>query len=101
MTDAEQSELRHHRQQAVLDAMSAISEECWCAGWLDGLERSLWLICFEGADREFGMGTVYEQTVTSLRQAAELCDTWWHWPEEAHSELPITLAEAKRLYGSR
>lgn len=100
MTDAEKAELHGYRQQAVLKTMRLISEEHFCSGWQMGIERRLWRMCFEGETRCFWSGKVDEMTLMSLKQNAESCDTWWHWPAGAGEEQPITLAEAQRLYGS-
>ena len=34
--------LKMEMRQELCNTMSAISEDCYCASWLDGLEYSLW-----------------------------------------------------------
>lgn len=58
--------------------MSEISELHYCAGWLIGLEFSLWSI-MTTYHREFGLGPVSEANVARLRELHERAGGWWHW----------------------
>lgn len=58
--------------------MSAISEYCYCAGWLDGLEFSLWHTMQTGP-REWGQRKISQEDIDELKLLSELCDGWVHW----------------------
>lgn len=98
MTDEERAELMGFRRQALLEYMRDISDRCWAAGWQDGLEADLYLIAFEGACPEYGMGevTVFEQE--RLRYCATMADCWFSWCNDTKEPMPISLEEAKTRY---
>lgn len=84
----------------LLTLMTGLSEEHYSAGWLIGLERSLWRIAHEAdadADRRFGQGTITDRQVTLLRLLSEEAGGWWHWPKLASEPAFITLADWGRL----
>lgn len=89
--------------EKLCDLMSQVSEDCWCAGWLIGLERSLYRIVFCGASRDFGMGVVSQDDVDKIKALAVESDSWWHWVDHEDflqsGKNRISLAEAGRLYG--
>lgn len=61
--------------------MSDISEEYYCAGWMSGLEFSLWRMV-QGGDRSYGMSEVSEDEVTQLKQLSEQCGGWWYFNDD-------------------
>jgi hypothetical protein len=62
-------------------AISDISEDCWCAGWLDGCEWSL-LDALDGGPREWGQGLITAEQLANLRSIREACDGGWvRWVE--------------------
>lgn len=60
----------------LLGLMTGISEENWCAGWMSGLEYSLWEV---KPGTEYGQGAITERQATLLRLLSEECDGWWRW----------------------
>lgn len=62
----------------LLALMTGISEEFWCAGWMMGLEYSLWRV---EAGTRYGQGGISERQATLLRLLSEECDGWWMWVE--------------------
>lgn len=58
----------------LLGLMTGMSEENWCAGWMVGMEYSLWG-CAAGDG--FGMNAITERQAALLRLLAEECDGWW------------------------
>lgn len=60
--------------------MSDISEECWCASWLIGLEFNLWAFC-RGEPGEYGMGRVGHVEIHQLKKLSERADGWWRFEE--------------------
>jgi hypothetical protein len=73
----------------LLALMAGLSEEYWCAGWLTGLEYSLWRI--EPGAR-FGMGRISPRQATLLTLLAEEAGGWWVWYRE-----PVFLPMAEWL----
>lgn len=64
--------------EALASAMSDISEEYECAGWLIGLEFKLWEMLRGGA-RELAMGDVTDEEVDNLRRLSERAGGWVFW----------------------
>lgn len=56
--------------------MSAISEDCWCAGWLHNLELSLWQ-AREAGPMKFGMGEITQRQCDLLRLLSDEAGGWW------------------------
>ena len=78
--------------------MSDISEDCYCAGWLSGLEHSLWWFVV-GGPGEWGMGKVDEDDVRALRALSEKCGGWIVWRESV-GEVFVPLAEWLPTYAA-
>jgi hypothetical protein len=60
----------------LLGLMTGISEEYWCASWMDGLEFALWN-AQDGA--LYGMGSLTPRQCMLLRLLSEECGGWWCW----------------------
>jgi hypothetical protein len=78
------------------DVMSEISEDYYCAGWLNGLEYSLWGM-LEGCDRGFGFGSVTDAEIAGLRELHERCGGWWRW-EKGVGEVFVATEEWRQFY---
>ena len=63
----------------LLGLMTGISEENWCAGWMSGLEFSLWEA--RAGERCYGMGVITERQSQLLKLLSEECDGWWRWDD--------------------
>ena len=64
----------------LLNLMGKISEDYYCAGWLMGLEFSLWRLAFENqGDHSFGMGELTFEEVGQLVELTHRCQGWWVW----------------------
>jgi hypothetical protein len=71
--------------------MSDISEEYWCAGWLSGLEFTLWQL-LNGGQREIGMfgRDVSEDQVADLKRLSEQAGGWWYYNDkDGETFIPI------------
>ncbi len=66
---------------ALRDAMSDLSERCYCAGWLIGCEVTLWK-AWERAPFKWGMGTVETADAEELRGLHERAGGWWSAAEQ-------------------
>jgi hypothetical protein len=89
MRDALRAHLRH--------LMSDISEDYYCAGWLGGLEFTLWKAATEGPI-SFGAGVIPAATCLQLAQLADLCGGWWRWSDEAVDEVFVPMEEWLAMY---
>lgn len=65
----------------LLGLMTGISEENWCAGWMSGLEFSLWEA--RAGERCYGMGVITERQSQLLKLLSEECGGWWRWDDAA------------------
>lgn len=81
--------------------MTGISEELWCAGWVTGLERSLWLMVVEAEGGKFGMGDLTPRQVQLLRLLAEESGVWWTWPKDADSPECVPLDEWRAKFAGQ
>lgn len=79
------------------DLMSDISEDCWFAGWLIGLEYSLWEMV-QGGDRKFGIGAVQEIDIDEMRRLSEEIDGWLAWSESEMEVAFVPMVEWLAMY---
>lgn len=84
-------------REDLREYMSELSEACYCAGWMSGLEYSLWSFVTEGPGR-FGMAYVEQPEIDKLKALADKAGGWWHWPEEAPDEQFIAMEEWLAVY---
>jgi hypothetical protein len=80
----------------LVKVMSAISEECWCAGWMHNLEYMLW-------DAVMGRreGICSPEEIGQLKYLSEKCGGWIIWDEQAKVERFIPIQEWLRLYEAK
>ena len=76
--------------------MSGISEDYWCAGWLSGLEYTLW-------DAVTGKrkNVCSSEEIEQLRYLSEKCGGWIIWDQQAKDERFVPIDEWLRLYDAR
>lgn len=63
------------KQQALSDFMGEISEEAYCAGWMEDLEYVLWYAMLHGPGN-YGRKLIDEQTILQLKQLSEEAGSW-------------------------
>lgn len=96
--DRPESETQHAAAVLLRNLMEEISERCYAAGWMMGLEGQLYVRAFESVAPKYGMGRVHE--AAELRRLAEVSKSWWHWPDDVEDgPVQITLAQAREIYG--
>jgi len=66
------------RQALLCAAMSCISEDCWCAGWLIGLEFDVWER-IHGADPFYGMSDAPAELLALCRDLSAEIGGWVEW----------------------
>ena len=67
-------DLTNDRRQ-LADFMSDLSEEAYCAGWMEGLEYALWEAVL-GVRREYGRLTFTHAQRARLRELSDSCAGW-------------------------
>ena len=81
----------------LVKIMSAISEECWCAGWIcRNLEYMLW-DAITGRRKNLCSPEEIEQ----LKYLSEKCGGWIIWDEQAKGERFIPMQDWLRLYEAK
>ena len=107
----------------LLGAMSEHSEDVFCAGWMSGLEYSLWEIgtsagaASEPDEIRYSSGWYSAPLCRRLVALAELIDVWWTWrspirnavetdpireqPGVEHGPWPVTLETWRRMRAVR
>jgi hypothetical protein len=86
------------KQRALFTLMSAISEDCWCAGWLTENEFELWARVKGDRGRAYGHGSVAIQALADLQDIAIACNGWIVWGNGRPAFLPMN--EWLRLYAA-
>lgn len=72
-----------HDQRFLTDRMAAISEDCYCAGWMTGLEYVLWeMVTDPNFPRHWGQGDVSEQDIESLKLQSDRIGGWIYWRDD-------------------
>jgi hypothetical protein len=77
----------------LINVMSAISEERWCAGWMQNLEYVLW-------DAVIGRreDNCSPEEIEQLKYLSERCGGWIVWDEQAKGERFVPMQDWLRLY---
>lgn len=60
----------------LLGKMEEISEDLWCAGWLIGLEFSLWRAVTDGPF-DYGLGRISQEDCDLLKSLSDDAGGWW------------------------
>jgi hypothetical protein len=76
--------------------MSAISEDYWCAGWMHGLEYTLW-----EAVTGKRTGVCSPEEIEQLKYLSEKCGGWIVWDEQSKGEKFVPMQEWLRLYEAK
>ena len=78
--------MMEHDANDLLCTLKSISEAFYLAGWMEGLEYSLWhyVILWEAGELTFpyGMGKIDPDLIEKLHDLAHKCDGWWCWQAE-------------------
>jgi hypothetical protein len=91
-------------QRALLVYLRHLSEENWCAGWLTGLEFTLWdwvLRRRSGAEPASDSERANLPDIDVLSWLAEEAGGWWHWKDSAKEPEFVPLSEWTELHRNR
>ena len=86
-------------REALLRMMEDISEDCWCAGWLQDLEFTLWTAVITG-NLDFGWG-MQERELTRLKHLNEMAGGWWIWADEEKGRRFVSTEEWLKIYAEK
>jgi len=80
----------------LINEMSQISEDCWCAEWMSGLEDALWNAVLNlPNDFQYGQDTVSAERIARIRDASEWIGEWIIY-QMFQGRTPVPLDEWKR-----
>ena len=85
-------------QRELYAYMSDISEDCYCAGWMEGTEAALWDAVL-GERTRWGVGVITQEEVTELKRLSDTAGGWWHLPESSiYHPIFLTVPEWEKVY---
>lgn len=79
--------------------MSKISEDCYCARWMEYIEFFLWRAILGGA-RVFGVRQITSAEITHLKSLAEASGGWWYWSSESKEPVFVPMEEWSVIYNN-
>ncbi|WP_077038462.1 hypothetical protein [Pelomonas sp. KK5] len=82
-------------QQELAGYMSELSEDAYCAGWIDRLEFSLWQALSDGP-RKFGQLDLATEHLARLAELSEASGGWIYYNGE-NDESFASFSEWQRL----
>jgi hypothetical protein len=83
-------------QAELAKYMSDVSEEAYCAVWMEGLEYALWEVV-TGQRVEYGRLVLTEEHRMQLRRLSEACGGWVIFDDETE-ETWLSMAAWKRRF---
>jgi hypothetical protein len=83
--------------------MEEISEECYCAGWMTGLEFALWeaTTLSYGMCYSYGMSVITSEKIQKLKELSEKANGWWAWDDYFNCCVFIQLEDWKEIIKDR
>lgn len=85
-------------QTSLANLMVEISERCYCAGWMTGLEFVLWEALLNGP-REYGQHKITEKDIASLKALSTQTGCWIFF-DTVTEETAIDLTAWRVKYDS-
>jgi hypothetical protein len=82
--------------QALIDYISELSEEAYCAGWMSAVEFALWRRVCEGPGR-YGRLEVTEAHLQKLGELSRRCGGWVYW-DDATDETFVPMSQWEAMY---
>jgi hypothetical protein len=79
--------------KALSDYMSDISEKCWCAGWIMGLEDALWHAVQHGP-KKFGQGEITQGNIDELKRLSQKAGGWCVFADDEYgTKIEVEMFE--------
>jgi hypothetical protein len=73
------------KQEEMVSLMSDISEECYCAGWMAGLEFAIWRALKDG-NLWYGQSEMDKEKLLRIKELSEETGGWIVWWDEENEE---------------
>lgn len=86
-------------EQQLANLMSEISERCYAAGWMSGLEFVLWDALTTGP-RSYGHDKITTEQIEHLRKLSNRTGTWIVY-DDNKEEIAVPLQEWKMRFNRR
>ncbi len=87
----------------LMNYMSDLSEEAYCAGWMLNLEYDLWQAVVEG-QRGYGQMIIDENHIAKLKELSNRCGGWIYFGEttdDATEETFVPMQQWLQMYEQR
>jgi len=75
--------------------MSEISEECYCATWMSGLEFDLWHAVINGP-KHYGQGDIRQEQIKELKDLSQKYNGWIMWKDSLNTTVFVSMGEWER-----
>lgn len=87
------------RREKLRQLISDLSNEHWCASWLDGCEFELWHFVVNGPGR-WGLLDITQGQIEELRRLSDEVGGWFTWPDDdnVHGALFVPMGEWLAMY---
>ena len=80
--------------------MADISEDCWCSGWIQDLEFTLWDALTRGPIK-FGMGKIEQRDLARIKHLHEIAGGWWVGPRSDEFSRFVTTGDWLEIVSKR
>lgn len=85
------------KQRELSDRMSDISDLCWFAWWMIGLEYQLWELVLLGP-KQICYATPTIEEIANLKRLSDECGGWIVWRDTDESETFVPMDEWLEIY---
>ncbi len=82
----DQRQIDQNKVEKLRFIMSAISEHCWAAGWMDGTEYALWDLMQAGGG-DTGRWDLMPEEAEILKELSNAIGGWLWWPSMPDGKL--------------
>jgi hypothetical protein len=86
----------NEKAQELQQFMSDLSEEAYCAGWMDGLEFALWNAVLNGP-REYGYLQITPEHISQLKRLAHESGGWIYFDNKS-GETFISMEDWQEMF---
>ncbi len=73
-------------QQILADMISEISQDCYSAGWLIGIEYQIWERIHSSPSRRCGYRELSQQEIEKLRYLSGMIGGWIYWRDDTANQ---------------
>lgn len=87
-------------RERLLQFMQWLSEACWCAGWMDGLEFELWR-ALDSTGLHYGMRNVAALELAVLRRLSAQAGGWYLWSDAVGEPVFVEANNWQAIFHSR